>query len=87
MSKKENLIQRLRSKPKDFTVKELDALMTQCGCEKSTKGKTSGSRIAYIHLETSRVLNMHSPHPKKELKPYMINDVINFLESVFDIWN
>lgn len=85
MSQKENLIQRLRSKPKDFTVKELDVLMTQCGCEKNTKGKTSGSRIAYVHTKTNRVLNMHSPHPKKELKLYMINRVIDFLESVSEI--
>lgn len=85
MSRKETLIKRLRSKPKDFTITELDTLMAQCGCEKDRKGKTSGSRIAYRHSATGKCLLMHSPHPKKELKPYMVAQVIAFLESVSEI--
>ncbi len=85
MSQKDNLIQRLRSKPKDFTVAELDSLMGKCGCVKNCRGKTSGSAIAYIHDETQRVLKFHTPHPKKELKMYMIDRVIDFLEEVGEI--
>lgn len=82
MSQKDTLIKRLKSRPKDFTIYELDSLMSKCGCRKSVRGKTSGSAIAYIHEETGRILNIHSPHPKKELKQYVIDDVLEFLSLI-----
>jgi len=78
----------------DFAVPSLSALsekyevagvITQPDREKDRKGKTSGSRIAYRHSATGKCLLMHSPHPKKELKPYMVAQVIAFLESVSEI--
>ena len=85
MSQKEALIQRLMTRPKNFTIFELDSLMSKCGCQKSNRGKSSGSAIAYIHLKTGRILKFHSPHPRKELKPYMIALVIDFLTSLPEI--
>lgn len=85
MSQKEDLINRLKAKPKNFTIKELDSLMSKCGCEKSNRGRTSGSAIAYYHTATKRVFRIHSPHPKKELKSYVINSVISFLEEIGEI--
>ena len=85
MSQKEELVQRLMSKPKNFTILELDSLMSKCGCQKSNRGKTSGSAIAYVHLKTGRILKFHSPHPQKELKQYMIALVIDFLTSLSEI--
>ena len=85
MSQKDDLIRRIKTKPKDFTVSELDSLMNKCGCSKNNRGKTSGSAIAYVHEETGRKIKFHSPHPQKELKPYMIDLVIDFLEKVSEI--
>ena len=85
MSKKDTMIARLRRKPKDFTISELDTLMSRCNCQKSTRGRSSGSAIAYIHIPTGQILNMHSPHPNPTLKPRQINDVIDFLERVSEI--
>lgn len=85
MSQKENLILRLKSRPKDFTIAELDSLMSKCGCYKSNRGKTSGSAIAYIHEKTQKMLKIHSPHPQSELKRYAIDCVIDFLERVSEI--
>lgn len=85
MSQKDDLIERIKSKPKDFTVLELDSLMSKCGCTKLSRGKTSGSAIAYMHEETKCMLRMHSPHPRKELKPYMVKSVIEFLEQISEI--
>lgn len=85
MSQKDALIARLKSKPKDFTISELDSLMSKCGCRKSNRGKTSGSAIAYIHIQTNQILRFHTPHPKKELKRYMIDDVLDFLKDVSEI--
>lgn len=82
MSQKEDLINRLKTKPKDFTTSELESLMSKCGCVKSNRGRTSGSAIAYVHEKTGRVLKFHSPHPKKELKRYMIDLVLDFLRDI-----
>lgn len=85
MSQKDTLIERLLSKPKDFTIDELDSLMRKCGCRKINRGKTSGSAIAYLHEKTDRKLKFHSPHPSKELKMYMIDETIRFLRELQEI--
>ena len=85
MSQRDVLIERLRSRPRDFTIDELDSLMRKCGCKKVTRGKTSGSAIAYIHEKTGKKLKFHSPHPQKELKMYMIDMAIGFLSELNEI--
>lgn len=85
MSQKENLIERLKGRPKDFTIDELISLMTRCGCEKMNRGKTSGSAIAFVHSKTGRKMNIHSPHPNKELKMYVVDKAIEFLKEVNEI--
>ena len=79
------LVERLLSRPKDFTLQELDRLMGQCNCEKDNRGKTSGSAINYCHLPTKRVLSCHRPHPGSIIKPYLIKKVITFLREVNEI--
>ena len=85
MSQKDDLIDRIKSKPKDFTISELDSLMSKCGCTKITRGRTSGSAIAYIHNETKLMLRIHYPQPQKELKPYMVKLVLGFLEQICEL--
>lgn len=45
MGKKEKLIERFKSQPKDFSFEELTRLFRIFGFEVSQKGKTSGSRV------------------------------------------
>ena len=79
MSKKEKLIARLKSKPKDFTFDEMRNLLEILEFEMSTKGRTSGSRVKF---EKGRVsVYLHKPHPRKELLEYQINYVLEKLES------
>lgn len=85
MSQKDRLIARLKMKPTDFSIQELDTLMNKCGCHKYNRGRTSGSAIAYIHVATKRVLSLHSPHPQKLLKTYMVKMVLEFLQDVSEI--
>ena len=51
MPKKSKLLEKLLSKPAptSFTIRELDALMKQCGCEKFEGGRGSG--IGYYHVK------------------------------------
>lgn len=85
MPKKKDLIEKLCRKPipKNFTKKDLDALMNKCGCEKFSGGRGSG--IGYIHLETGRIIQFDEPHPGKDLYTYQIKSVIKFLKEVKEI--
>ena len=79
MGKKEKLLKRLKSVPKDFTFDELRNILELLGFEMLSKGKTSGSRIKFINDTTAIVL--HKPHPRKELLEYQIKQVLEVLEK------
>ncbi|MCH5349317.1 MAG: type II toxin-antitoxin system HicA family toxin [Oscillospiraceae bacterium] len=79
MGKKEKLIQRLMSIPKDFTFDEMQALLEALGFEMSNKGKTSGSRVKFYKENTTIIL--HKPHPHKELMEYQIKQIIEKLKE------
>lgn len=69
--------------PKNFTKRELDALMNKCGCERFSGGRGSG--IGYIHLKSKRIVQFDEPHPGNDLYTYQIKMVINFLKEVKEI--
>ena len=85
MSKKEKLIARLLSKPKDFTFDELSSLLKGLGYIKDNKGKTSGSRVAFINPVNLNIIRLDKPHPDNNLKSYLINYVITKLKEGGDI--
>ena len=81
MSKFEKLIDRLQRKPKDFTYEELKTVLTGLGYSESNKGKTSGSRVAFINVETNYILRIHKPHPANIIKAYALKYIINELKT------
>lgn len=80
MGQKEKLIQRLKSRPKDFTFQEAETLLGYLDYKRSNKGKTSGSRVVFESTEHANIL-LHKPHPNNELKNYQIKQRITFLEQ------
>ena len=78
MSKKDKLIKKLKSRPKDFTFNEAETLITSLGLRRSNKGKTSGSKVAFV--KDNIRIDLHKPHPRSILKLYQIEDIINILE-------
>ncbi len=80
MGQKEKLIQRLKSKPKDFTFDEAETLLRYLSYVRLNKGKTSGFRIMFTSEEHKEIL-LHKPHPQKELKAYQIKQLIEVLEQ------
>ena len=78
MGKKEKLIERLKSKPKDFTFDEMQNLLELLGFEMSNKGKTSGSRVKFKNGNVS--VYLHRPHPRKELLEDQVKDILSILE-------
>ena len=79
MSKKEKLVARLLSQPRNFTYNEAKTLMGLLGFEESNKGRTSGSRDEFYYEDYSVIL--HKPHPGNELKPYQIRQLIEYLNK------
>ena len=79
MGKKEKLIERLKSNPKDFSFDELQSVLEALGFAMSNKGKTSGSRVKFLKGNVSIVL--HKPHPRNELLEYQIRQVLEILEK------
>jgi len=79
MGKKEKLIKRIKAKPKDFSYDDAEALLLTLGLKKSKAGKTGGSRIRFMYGNSPLVI--HKPHPRKELLPYQVNDILDFLEG------
>lgn len=77
MSKKEKLVARLLSRPKDFTYDEAKTLLGTLGFEERNKGRTSGSRVEFIKSKDTILL--HKPHPSGELKPYQVRQLIETL--------
>lgn len=84
MGKKEKLIKRLKSNPKDFTFEEMKTSLELLGFEMFNKGKTSGSRVKFMRENIAIIL--HKPHPRKELLEYQIKQILEILEREDLIW-
>lgn len=80
MSKKEKLIARLLSYPKDFHYNEAKTLLVSLGFTEKNKGKTSGSRVEFVKGEDTLLL--HKPHPSGELKSYQVKQLIEILKEL-----
>ena len=85
MPAKKSLVEKLTAKPlpRNFSVKELDALMAKCDCVKYQGGRGSG--IGYRHIPTGRAVQFDAPHPGKELYLYQVKVVIAFLHDIGEI--
>lgn len=81
MSKKEKLIIRMKSLPKDFTFSELVTLLGMLGFSMSDKGRTSGSRVMFRNPKADVKITIHKPHPTSVLKSKTLKDVVVILSD------
>lgn len=81
MSKIDKLIQRLLSRPRDFTYDELVRVLNHFEYDEIKKGKTAGSRRAFVSEVTKHIIRLHKPHPGNILKMYIIDYVIGELKD------
>ena len=82
MSKVEKLINKLKHKPRDFTYEEAKKLLENLGFIEYNKGKTSGSRVAFINKEAHIKIELHKPHPNNILKLYVIKNLLDVLRQM-----
>ena len=80
MSKLEKEIERLKSKPKDYTYEEAKSLLNKLGFIENNKGKTSGSRIAFVNNNNMKI-ELHRPHPSNIVKLYKVKDILEKLKE------
>ena len=76
MSKFEKALGRLKSKPRDFTWKELQSIMSHFGYEELKGG---GSRRKFVQSTSKISVSLHEPHPQPKLKMYALELIIEHL--------
>lgn len=81
MSNIKKEIERLKSRPKDYTYNEAKSLLNKLGFLENNKGKTSGSRVEFKD-KYGRKVALHKPHPQNTLKIYQINIILNDLKEM-----
>ena len=81
MGKKEKLIKKLLSTPKDFTFEEAVTLLGYFSYIQGNKGKTSGSRVVFSSPAYSTKIIMHKPHLRNELLDYHVKQLIEQLKQ------
>ena len=78
-------IERLLSRPKDYTFTEAHSLLKSLGYKLMQKGSTSGSRVMfYREADDSKIL-LHKPHPQDTMPGYAVKQVIEQLLERRDI--
>lgn len=80
MGTKDKLINRLLSKPKDFTYEEVIRLFAMFGFTEYTKGNTSGSRVQFYRNDRQSYI-MHKPHPSNIMKPTALKQIIAYIKE------
>jgi hypothetical protein len=80
MTKHEKLLDRLLTKPKDFTWGELRKVLNNFGYKQTGAGKTGGSRARFISIDHPPII-LHKPHPKPILKRYQLENIIDLLKQ------
>ena len=72
--------EKLKLLSKSITFEEICTLLIHYGYEKDDKGKTSGSRVRFTCNGRADIL-LHKPHPQKELKSYVIKNLLDVLKQ------
>jgi hypothetical protein len=80
MSKLEKEIERLKSKPKDYTYEEAKSLLNKLGYIENNKGKTSGSRVTFVNKNNMKI-DLHKPHPSNIVKLYKVRNILEKLKE------
>ena len=78
MSRREKLIARLKSKPNDFSWREVNSLLEGLGYRLAKPGKTGGSVRQFIHPSASKIV-LHEPHPDGIVKGYVVAKLLRSL--------
>lgn len=74
---------RLLSEPNDYTFAEAKKLLMSLGYREYNKGRTSVSRVMFVHDNGAKIL-LHKPHPGNEMKRYAVRQLAEHLRGVWE---
>ncbi len=80
MGQIDKLKARFLSKPSDFTWDELLKMLSSLGYKETQAGKTSGSRVKFLHTQFAPI-SLHKPHPSSILKGYQLKQILVVLQD------
>jgi predicted RNA binding protein YcfA (HicA-like mRNA interferase family) len=78
MSKRDKLIAKLRSCQHGFKWSELTSLLITLGY---VQIQGDGSRVKFDNGNPDDLINLHKPHPNKEIKAYALRQVLTKLNG------
>ena len=78
MGRTEKLLERLRSRPTDFTYEEVVRVLGYLGFSEVPTG--GGSRVRFQHAD-GRQFRMHKPHPGSIVKRYVVEELIDLVDE------
>ena len=81
MSSFQKIVERFCRLPTDFYYDELRSMLRGFDYVEDNKGKTSGSRVAFVHSKTKHIIRLHKPHPSPNLKKYQMNLIFDELKA------
>ena len=81
MSRAAKLLQRFLRKPKDFSYAELTRLLNSYGYVEAARGRSGGSRVAFVNSDTRDVIRLHRPHPGNIMKTYQLELIEEHLKE------
>ena len=71
-------IERLKSRPTDYSWSEAIVLLRLLGfVEQSGRG----SRVRFVHSVTNMRIHLHRPHPSNQMKAYAVRQLCGQLEE------
>lgn len=76
MSKQQKLIAKFLAAKKDFKWVDLVALLQGLGYQQQ---EGNGSRVKFDNGDPDHMINLHKPHPDKEIKIYALKQIKNKL--------
>jgi len=82
LSRKQKLLDRLSSYPKDFTYDETRTLLGLYGFIEDKKGRTSGSRVMFTSKSYNETFRLHRPHPQNILKDYQVKELLEVISRL-----
>lgn len=77
--------QKFKNRSRNISYVEAVTLLKHYGYIQDDKGKTSGSRVRFVCDGHCDIL-LHRPHPQKELKEYVVKELVYIFEQE-GFWN
>ena len=81
MSRHEKLREKLLRLPKNFTYDEMVTLLGGFGYIEEERKRSSGSSVMFYNKGLNDKIMFHRPHPGKELKRYILEMIIEKLQT------